>query len=181
LARKQIDVTILPKKTQAGNPDFRVWDGLQDIAGYIEAKQPETNLDHIQYSEQLTRYRETFPNLILTDFYEFRLYRNGELVEKALLARPFIATKLGQTPPVEDLDGFLRLWQRFFDFSLPKTFTSELLAGELAKRTRFLRDLVLAEELEANAHSEIHGFMRFSGTTYPTLTLKQFADSMHRP
>jgi len=43
-SKKQIDVTILPKKTQAGNPDFRVWDGLQDIAGYIEAKQPETNL-----------------------------------------------------------------------------------------------------------------------------------------
>lgn len=24
---KQVDVTILPKNTEAGNPDFRVWDG----------------------------------------------------------------------------------------------------------------------------------------------------------
>jgi len=24
---KNVDVTILPKKTEAGNPDFRVWDG----------------------------------------------------------------------------------------------------------------------------------------------------------
>ncbi len=31
-------VTSLPKKTEAGNPDFRVWDGKQHIVGYIEAK-----------------------------------------------------------------------------------------------------------------------------------------------
>lgn len=34
---KNIDVTILPKKTEAGNPDFRVWDGNNHITGYIEA------------------------------------------------------------------------------------------------------------------------------------------------
>lgn len=31
-------VTSLPKKTEAGNPDFRVWDGKQHIIGYIAAK-----------------------------------------------------------------------------------------------------------------------------------------------
>jgi len=25
--KKKIDITILPKKTKAGNPDFRIWDG----------------------------------------------------------------------------------------------------------------------------------------------------------
>ena len=25
---KKVDITILPKKTEAGNPDFRVWDLL---------------------------------------------------------------------------------------------------------------------------------------------------------
>ena len=25
--KKKIDITILPKKTEAGNPDFRIWDG----------------------------------------------------------------------------------------------------------------------------------------------------------
>ncbi|MBU2586451.1 MAG: adenine methyltransferase, partial [Bacteroidetes bacterium] len=34
-AGKKIDVTILPKKTEAGNPDFRIWDGKQKIIGYI--------------------------------------------------------------------------------------------------------------------------------------------------
>ena len=35
---KKVDVTILPKKTEAGNPDFRIWDGKNHITGYIEAK-----------------------------------------------------------------------------------------------------------------------------------------------
>ena len=25
--KKKVHVTVLPKKTEAGNPDFRVWDG----------------------------------------------------------------------------------------------------------------------------------------------------------
>jgi hypothetical protein len=36
--KKKSHTTILPKKTEAGNPDFRVWDGKQHITGYIEAK-----------------------------------------------------------------------------------------------------------------------------------------------
>src|SRR5574337_1908339 len=36
--KKQTHVTTLPKKTEAGNPDFRIWDGQHSIIGYIEAK-----------------------------------------------------------------------------------------------------------------------------------------------
>jgi len=53
---KNIDVTILPKKTEAGNPDFRIWDGKNHITGYIEAKDPSvTNLDYIEGTEQLKK------------------------------------------------------------------------------------------------------------------------------
>jgi hypothetical protein len=72
-------VTTLPKKTDAGNPDFRVWDGDHFIVGYIEAKTPGTNLDQIEGTEHLNRYLGTFPNVILTDFFEFRLYHDNYL------------------------------------------------------------------------------------------------------
>src|SRR4030043_2181052 len=63
--KKQIHVTTLPKKTDAGNPDFRVWDGKQSIVGYIEAKKPdESNLNRIEESDQLQRYLTAFPNVI---------------------------------------------------------------------------------------------------------------------
>jgi len=88
VGKRNIRITTIPKKTEAGNPDFRVWDGKQHIVGYIEAKDPTiSDLDRIEKSEQLRRYRNTFPNLNLTNFIEFRLYRNGTLVEKVLLDR----------------------------------------------------------------------------------------------
>ncbi len=146
--KKQVHITTLPKKTEAGNPDFRIWDGKQHIVGYIEAKAPTTeSLDHIEDSEQLKRYRKTFPNLILTNFFEFRLYRNGDLIDKVLVGRPFIVHKLKTIPPVEKEADFLKLLERFFFFSLPRVYNAKTLAIELAKRTSFLKDEVIAEEL----------------------------------
>lgn len=44
----EVHITTLPKSTDAGNPDFRIWNGRDSITGYIEAKNPETeNLDNI--------------------------------------------------------------------------------------------------------------------------------------
>lgn len=103
--RAQVQVTILPRPTEAGNPDFRIWDGASRIVGYIEAKPPtEELLDRIEASDQLQRYRTTFPNLILTNFLEFRLYRDGQRIAVAQLGRPFVLTALQQTPPLENED-----------------------------------------------------------------------------
>ena len=178
---KNVDVTILPKKTEAGNPDFRIWDGKNHITGYIEAKDPSvTNLDYIEVTEQLERYLSIFPNVILTNFFEFRLYRDGQRVEQAMIGRPVIAKKLQTTPPVENMDKFKELFDLFFSFSLPKVQTARSLAIELAKRTRFLRDEVIAVEMEENGskgHKQIIGFFEaFKKYLIGTLTEKQFAD-----
>jgi len=155
--KKKIDVTILPKKTEAGNPDFRIWDGRQKIIGYIEAKDLGVDLDRIEDSEQLERYLSTFPNVILTNFTEFRLYRNGERIEKISIARTFVIKKLSTVPPLENEDKLFELLERFLDFSLPKTYTAKTLAVELAKRTKFLKDEIVSEELKLGTKS-IHGF-----------------------
>ena len=177
--RKHIRITTLPKKTEAGNPDFRVWDGGQNIIGYIEAKEPFVeNLDYIENSEQLKRYKGTFPNLILTNFFEFRLYRNGGLIDKVLLARPFIVHELRTIPPVENKDSFLNLLDKFFSFSLPKAYSAESLAKELAKRTRFLKEQVILEELKGGeGKASILGFYEaFQKYLIAGLTHDDFAD-----
>ena len=160
VGKKNTHITTLPKKTEAGNPDFRIWDGTQHIIGYIEAKAPTVdNLDLIEDSEQLKRYRHTFPNLILTNFFEFRLYRNGTLTDKVLIARPFIVHKLKTIPPLEKESDFLTLLEKFFSFSFPKVYDAKILAIELAKRTRFLRDEVIAEELQEEEKKSKKGFI----------------------
>jgi len=178
---KNIDVTILPKKTEAGNPDFRIWDGKNHITGYIEAKDPSvTNLDYIEGTEQLERYLHTFPNVILTNFYEFRLYRDGQRIAQAMIGRPIIAKKLQTTPPLENVEQFKELFDLFFSFSLPKVQTARSLAIELAKRTRFLRNEVISVEMEENdskGHKQIIGFFEaFKKYLIGTLTERQFAD-----
>jgi hypothetical protein len=177
--RSEVHVTTLPKKTEAGNPDFRVWNGQDRIIGYMEAKKPtEENLDHIETTEQLKRYRQTFPNLILTNLFEFRLYRNGQLADRVLAARPFVL-QLGQIPPVEKSDELLNLLDQFFSFSLPRSYTAESLAVELAKRTRFLRDVVADElrEEQAKEQGALLGFYEaFQTYLIARLTLEDFAD-----
>jgi len=146
---RKLHITPLPKKTEAGNPDFRVWDGRRQIVGYIEAKGPSVeNLNVVEHSEQLKRYRGTFPNLILTNFFEFRLYRKGELLKTVSVGRPFVAYKLKTVPPAQNEKEFSDLLSHFFSFSIPKTTTAKQLAIELAHRTHFLRDQVIAEELK---------------------------------
>jgi len=176
---RKTKVTVLPKLTEAGNPDFRVWDGDHFVVGYIEAKNPGTNLDQIETSEQLQRYLTTFPNLILTDFYEFRLYRNGQQIDRATIGRHFTAQKLKSTPQLENIEAFEKLASQFFGFKLPNTFTAETLAIELAKRTRFLRDQVVAEEMKEaeQGKGQVLGFYQaFQKYLIPSLTPEQFAD-----
>ena len=177
--RTHVRVTTLPKSTDAGNPDFRLWNGTDRIVGYVEAKKPtEERLDLIEDSEQLRRYRSTFPNLILTNFLEFRLYRNGERVETVLAARPMVLNRLRAIPPLEKTDELFNLLDRFLDFSLPKAFTAESLAVELAKRTRFLRDVVAQQlQQEQDAPGVLSGFFEaFQTYLIGTLTPEDFAD-----
>ena len=173
--QKTIQVTVLPKKTEGGNPDFRIWDGSHQVIGYIEAKAPGTKLDQIETSEQLQRYLHTFPNLILTDFYEFRLYRQGDQIERALLPRPFVAQMLP-----EQVQAFIHLLETFFSFALPPSMTAEDLARELARRTRFLRDQVIVPELAeqvAKQQGDLYGFYdAFKKYLVSGLTEAQFAD-----
>ena len=181
IKRKQTHVTTIPKKTEAGNPDFRIWDGKQHIVGYIEAKAPTVEyLDQIETTDQLKRYLHTFPNLILTNFLEFRLYRNGILIDKVLIGRPYHIHKLKSAPPVEREEDFLDLLNKFFSFSLPKTYTARSLAIELAKRTRFLKDQVVAEELREESERDkgfILGFYQaFQTHLIGALTKDDFAD-----
>ncbi len=181
VSKRKVHVTTLPKKTEAGNPDFRIWDGKQHIVGYIEAKAPTIeHLDQIETTGQLKRYLHVFPNLILTNFFEFRLYRNGTLIDKVSIARPFVIRKLRTVPPAEKVPEFLELLGEFFSFSLPKVYDAKALAMELAKRTRFLRDEVVTQQLteeESTRKGQIFGFYEaFRKYLISGLTKEDFAD-----
>lgn len=74
-----ISVLQNPKKTEHGSPDFRLTRKrtIEFPVGWIEAKLPGEDLGKIARSDQLKRYYH-LPNLILTDFLEFRWYTDGK-------------------------------------------------------------------------------------------------------
>ncbi|MBU1626714.1 DNA methyltransferase, partial [bacterium] len=155
-----IHVRELPKKTEAGNPDFRIWDGKNKIVGYIEAKAPGTNLDQTETTDQLKRYLKTFPNVILTDFYNFRLYRDGKKLKQVEISFGKIS-KMGATPPSKNEDEFFELLDMFFSVRELRTYNAQSLAFELAKRTRFLEGIIenlLIEDVKEE--TELSGFYK---------------------
>jgi predicted helicase len=64
-----------PKAKQGNKPDFIVMKGEIPIL-YIEAKDIGADLTRIEKSKQMERYFG-YDNLVLTDYVEFRFYRNG--------------------------------------------------------------------------------------------------------
>lgn len=74
-----IQVINEPKKQKCGKPDYIIL--KKDIQiGYIEAKDIPVNLNDIEESEQLQRYRESLDNLLLTNYLEFRFFVKGKKV-----------------------------------------------------------------------------------------------------
>lgn len=70
------------KVKQGNKPDFVVLKNDVPIL-YIEAKDIGASLDKIEKSEQMARYYG-YTNLVLTDYVEFRFYRNGERYEEPI-------------------------------------------------------------------------------------------------
>jgi len=168
------NVLVLPKKTEAGIPDFRIGKN-GEIVGYIEAKSPDADLRDVEDSEQLKRYRDSLPNLILTNFLEFRLFRYGNPIDRVEVGRQFTLQSLGFPPVPEKLDLFYELLEKLFSFSTPKIRKSSDLSVELAKRTRFLEH-ILQEELAKENEEVTRLFKAFREELIESLTEERFAD-----
>ena len=181
LSSAHATLTVLPRQTEAGNPDMRVWSGQQHVTGYIEAKEPGvTNLDHVEVSEQLKRYRAAFPNVILTNFLEFRLYRFGQPMGQPVTIGSLQALQAGMRVPLQHEDQFRELVERFFDFQLPRAYTAQTLAVALADRTRFLQQQVLSQliddEQQGRSSELVNLMAEFKQVLMSDLTSDTFAD-----
>lgn len=78
---ESIEAINEPKQSEHGAPDFVVIGKKnKDLKlGYGEAKIPGENLDKIEKSEQMDRYKG-YANLFLTDCLDWRFFRNGEKI-----------------------------------------------------------------------------------------------------
>ncbi len=135
------DIKAINEPTQAdyGAPDFIV-QRRQVPIGHIECKDVGTNLDAVEESEQVKRYREALPNLVLTDYLEFRWFANGDRRATARLGR-FDGN--GRWHLAADGDDAVRqLLADFYDAQIPVVGQPAELARRMASKTRLLRSAI---------------------------------------
>jgi hypothetical protein len=164
--RADLRVLQLPRKTGDCLLDFQVWRGGR-IAGYVEAKRPAADLGAEAETEQVKRYRASFPNLLLTNFRELRLYRGDPLAARVELGRS------GADP-----GGLIELLDLFCGFDGEGSGSAAELAPRMALRTRILaariRGLLAAD---ADQTSVLAGFHRaFAEYLLAGLKGEEFAD-----
>lgn len=169
-----IRATNEPKQIACGAPDFILTRGVVPL-GYVEAKDVGLNLDKIERSEQLLRYRDSLGNLVLTDYLEFRWFLDGECQLTASLPRPGKDGRIrfNDTAASE----VAQLLGQFIAADLPLKATPHDLATRMAGLARLIRDLInktfQAEGDTGDLHAQLEAFRR---VLIESLSVEQFAD-----
>lgn len=135
-----VRATNEPKRVECGAPDFILRrDGLS--IGYMETKDLGKSLDEAEDSNQLERYKKSLPNLILTDYLEFRWFVDGQLRERARLGRIGNGNKIQlDKKGIEETTQLLRL----FIESRPQPITTPKdLSERAAKLAHIIRDTIV--------------------------------------
>jgi hypothetical protein len=175
---KAVDGRLLVTCEPAGIPgasvDFLVRRAARTV-GYMEAKDIGTDLDKAEDSEQLRRYRDRFPNLVLTDFLEFRWFVDGQRRASARLGR------LSAPERVETVEAgaeaVLALLGDFVAREAPVIAQPRQLAERLARLTQELRELIARTFGGERKSGQLHAqFDAFRETLIHDLTAEQFAD-----
>jgi predicted helicase len=179
-----ITATNEPKRIACGAPDYIITKGTiaqgEIPLGYIEAKDVGKDLDRLdkREKEQFERYREALPNLIYTNYLEFRWFVRGESRPPIILAEIGRDRKITPTANGNEL---IELFQNFLTIQAETISTPKELAKRMASIARLIRVTIeRALETENTDDSDfdpLHDQMQsFRKVLLPDLTEEQFAD-----
>lgn len=164
-----------PQRIACGAPDYIVTRGLLPL-GYVEAKDVGISLDKTASSDQLKRYRESLPNLILTDYIEFRWFVDGQCQLTASLPRPDKNGKVRWNEAAAS--EVAQLLAQFIQADMPIKATPHELATRMAGMGRLIRDLINETFKAEGARGELHAQLKAFRDILmgDTLSEPQFAD-----
>ena len=169
-------ITNEPKQNARNAPDFLVRRDSVSL-GWIETKPPGTDLDAEEESEQLQRYRKAFPNLILTDYLEFRLYSAGDSCLSVRIADLDNTTQCLTHQNTDDTEVSLFLTAFFGAESLRIGKASDL-ARMLSGKAQLLK-AAIADLLEDTSNDELQNRLEaFREHLIADLSEADFADMM---
>ena len=133
-----IIATNEPARISCGAPDYVITKNNIPL-GYIEAKDLDDDLDNKNHKEQFDRYRNSLNNLIITNYLEFRFYRDGEKVTTIRIGH-IENGKVVANP--ENFQTFNDLIVNFCAYKGQTIHSASKLAKMMAGKARLLADVI---------------------------------------
>jgi len=164
-------------KAQEGNkPDFILSEGDLPIL-YIETKNIGVSLDKSEKSKQLNRYYN-YTNLILTDYIEFRFYRNGYQYNKPIKIAHYDIKNRTLLPIAENfkdvIDTIINMAKSYKEPIRSSKRLAEIMGGK-AKRIRDEIKSYVFEETKKNENI-LKLYKIIKDQLVSNLTIDSFAD-----
>lgn len=173
---KGVAVTNEPVRIECGAPDY-ILTKRQIPVGYIEAKDVGVDLDAKGLKEQLMRYRSALENLIITDYLEFRFYRNSEPTTSIAIAE-VVGGKVKPIPA--NFEKFIALITDFAAWQGQTISSAKKLASMMAGKARLLADVIeqaVSSDEQSQANTDLRQQLEaFKVILIHDITPKAFAD-----
>jgi len=163
-----------------GVPDFRI--SFNDsMLGYIETKKTDENLDKILKTEQIKKYRELSPNLLITNYIEFVWIKDEMIQRETLCYLSDIENKKIKLDN-EKAEKVEKLLLNFFSQAPEKISLPKDLALALAVRCKNLKDFINDELNRQNEQNVEEGrlfqlYKAFKDNIFSELSISEFSDA----
>ena len=172
------DVRVInePSHMRCGAPDFMMMRRGVPF-GFAEAKDVDKNLDSADYTEQFTRYRNSLNNLIITNYLEFRFFRDGEEVARVRPARLENGKIVGNP---DEYERFSLLTDAFEHYDGVTIKSAARLTKIMAGKANLLADVIkraLREKDDSYANKTLREqYQAFQKVLISSLSTDEFSD-----
>ncbi|GAA8750827.1 DNA methyltransferase [Helicobacter pylori] len=175
---KEFKIEHEPKKEQGSQPDFRVsFQGLN--IGYIENKRAGEDLSQLLKSDQIRKYLELNPNLMLTDYLNFMWVgkdeNNAPLVKKEISIASLDELSKPVKPKPQTERNLIELFKSFFNHEAAPITNAKDFATHLSPRTRYLKDALIKYQEKTQVSSIFKNFKEY---LYEELSFEDFSDAL---
>ncbi len=165
---------------QGGQPDFRIsYQGLN--IGYIENKKVGTDLRKIvesEKSDQILKYLELNPNLMLTDYLNFMWVgkdeNNAPLIKKEISVASLDELSKPLNPKKQTERDLIELFKSFFNHEAAPITNAKDFATHLSAPTKYLKDALITYQKDTQVSSIFKNFKEY---LYEELSFEDFSDA----
>ncbi|GAA7396778.1 DNA methyltransferase [Helicobacter pylori] len=174
---KEYKIEHEPKRDQGSQPDFRIsYQGLN--IGYIENKRVGENLRQLLKNDQILKYLELNPNLMLTDYLNFMWVgkdeNNAPFIKKEISVASLDELSKPLKPNPQTERDLIELFKSFFNYEAAPIANAKDFATHLSTPTKYLKDALIQYQKDTHVSSIFNNFKEY---LYEELSFEDFSDA----